>query len=105
MNIPVYVVTGFLGSGKTQFITEMLTDDSFNEGERTLLLCCEEGEDEYTPEALKKGNATLLNLDDPKQIAGKRYAAEMRSRGIQTIVQYEVAFSGKSVEISRTETG
>ena len=72
MNIPVYVVTGFLGSGKTQFITEMLTDDSFNEGERTLLLCCEEGEDEYSPEALKKGNATLLNLDDPKQIAGKR---------------------------------
>ena len=72
MNIPVYVVTGFLGSGKTQFITEMLTDDSFNEGERTLLICCEEGEDEYSPEALKKGNATLLNLDDPKQIAGKR---------------------------------
>ena len=72
MNVPVYIVTGFLGAGKTRFITDMLTDEGFSEGEKTLLLCCEEGEEEYDPEALKKGNATLVNLDDPKQIAGKR---------------------------------
>ena len=72
MNVPVYIVTGFLGAGKTKFITDMLTDEGFSEGEKTLLLCCEEGEEEYDPEALKAGNATLVNLDDPKQIAGKR---------------------------------
>ena len=72
MNVPVYIVTGFLGAGKTRFITDMLTDEGFSEGEKTLLLCCEEGEEEYDPEALKKGNAVLVNLDDPKQIAGKR---------------------------------
>ncbi len=72
MNIPVYIVTGFLGAGKTRFITDMLTDEGFSEGERTLLLCCEEGEEEYDPETLKKSNATLVTLDDPKQIAGKR---------------------------------
>ena len=72
MNVPVYIVTGFLGAGKTRFITDMLTDEGFSEGEKTLLLCCEEGEEEYDPEALKAGNATLVNLDDPKQIAGKR---------------------------------
>ena len=66
MNVPVYIVTGFLGAGKTRFITDMLTDEGFSEGEKTLLLCCEEGEEEYDPEELKKGNATLLNLDDPK---------------------------------------
>ena len=42
-NAPVYIITGFLESGKTKFITEMLEDDGFSEGERTLLLCCEEG--------------------------------------------------------------
>ncbi len=72
MNVPVYIVTGFFGAGKTRFITDMLTDEGFSEGEKTLLLCCEEGEEEYDPEALKAGNATLVNLDDPKQIAGKR---------------------------------
>ena len=72
MNVPVYIVTGFLGSGKTKFITDMLTDEGFSEGERTLLLCCEEGEEEYDPEVLKKCNTTLVSLDEVKQIAGKR---------------------------------
>ena len=72
MNIPVYIVTGFLGAGKTKFVTEMLTDEGFSEGERTLLLCCEEGEEEYDPEVLKKCNTTLVSLDEVRQIAGKR---------------------------------
>ena len=45
--IPVYVFTGFLDSGKTKFIQETLEDVRFNAGERTLLLVFEEGEEEY----------------------------------------------------------
>ena len=45
--IPVYVFTGFLDSGKTKFIQETLEDIRFNAGERTLLLVFEEGEEEY----------------------------------------------------------
>ncbi|MBO5129605.1 MAG: hypothetical protein J6B95_04585 [Oscillospiraceae bacterium] len=45
--IPVYVFTGFLDSGKTKFIQETLEDSRFNDGERTLLLVFEEGEEEY----------------------------------------------------------
>ena len=45
--IPVYVFTGFLDSGKTKFIQETLEDTRFNAGERTLLLVFEEGEEEY----------------------------------------------------------
>ncbi len=47
VQIPVYVFTGFLDSGKTKFIQETLEDPRFNAGERTLLLVCEEGEEEY----------------------------------------------------------
>ena len=47
MPIPVYAFTGFLESGKTKFIQETLEDPRFNAGERTLLLVCEEGEEEY----------------------------------------------------------
>ena len=49
MEIPVYLFTGFLGAGKTTFIQEALGAKEFNEGERTLLLLCEEGEEEYDP--------------------------------------------------------
>lgn len=37
-DIPMYVFTGFLESGKTKFIQETLEDERFNTGERTLLL-------------------------------------------------------------------
>ena len=44
--IPVYSFTGFLDSGKTKFIQETLEDERFNDGERTLVLLFEEGEEE-----------------------------------------------------------
>ena len=36
--IPVYVFTGFLESGKTKFIQDILADPNFTENERTELL-------------------------------------------------------------------
>ena len=45
--IPVYVFTGFLESGKTKFIQEILADPNFTENEVTALLLCEEGIEEY----------------------------------------------------------
>lgn len=47
LEIPVYLFLGFLESGKTKFIQETLEDKRFNNGERTLMLVCEEGIEEY----------------------------------------------------------
>ena len=38
--VPVYLFTGFLESGKTTFIQETLEDTRFNNGDMTLLLLC-----------------------------------------------------------------
>ena len=70
MNAPVYIVTGFLESGKTRFMTEMLADDGFSEGERTLLIVCEEGEEEYDPELLKKTNTVMVTLEEMEDMCG-----------------------------------
>ena len=48
-DIPVYLFLGFLEGGKTKFIQETLEDERFNNGERTLLLICEEGIEEFDP--------------------------------------------------------
>ena len=45
--IPVYLFVGFLESGKTKFIQETFEDPNFDSGDKTLLLVCEEGEEEY----------------------------------------------------------
>ena len=67
-DVPVYIITGFLDSGKTKFINEMLSDPGFTEGERTLILRCEEGEEEYDAELLKKANAVVRDLEDPEDM-------------------------------------
>lgn len=54
-DIPVYLFTGFLEAGKTRFIKEeVLTDPTFDDGEETLLLICEEGEEEFDDKELAK---------------------------------------------------
>ncbi len=47
--VPVYLFLGFLDAGKTKFIQETFEDERFDSDEKTLLLVCEEGEEEYTP--------------------------------------------------------
>ena len=42
MEIPVYLFTGFLESGKTKMITETMADKRFQNKERTLILVCED---------------------------------------------------------------
>ena len=63
VQIPVYVFTGFLDSGKTKFIQETLEDPRFNSGERTLLLVFEEGEEEYDFSTYPHPNVYLEILD------------------------------------------
>lgn len=64
MAIPVYVFTGFLDAGKTRFIQETLEDERFNAGEKTLLLVCEEGEEEYEPSTFAASNIYIETVED-----------------------------------------
>ena len=80
--IPVYVFTGFLDSGKTKFIQETLEDPRFNAGERTLLLVFEEGEEEYDFSTYPHQNVYLEVLDQQSvtakelQALAKKYKAQ-----------------------------
>ena len=80
--IPVYVFTGFLDSGKTKFIQETLEDPRFNAGERTLLLVFEEGEEEYDSSAYPHQNVFQEVLDQQTvttkelQALAKKYKAQ-----------------------------
>lgn len=97
MPIPVYTFTGFLDSGKTKFIQETLEDERFNSGERTLLLICEEGEEEYDPstyphkavypEVIDQETVTTEELDAlQKKHHAQRVILELN--GMQMIVPF-----------------
>ena len=66
--IPVYLFVGFLESGKTKFIQETFEDPNFDSGDKTLLLICEEGEEEYNPKKFAFPGVTVKVLEDKAEL-------------------------------------
>ena len=61
---PVYIINGFLGSGKTEFINFTLDQPYFQSSGKTLLLLCEEGEEEYDPYVLKRSKTIVETIEE-----------------------------------------
>ena len=61
--IPVYLFTGFMDSGKTTLICQTLLEENFGQGAKTLLIVCEDGDEEYDEEKLKKAGVRLLFIE------------------------------------------
>ena len=88
-DVPVYLFTGFLESGKTKFIQETLEDRRFCNGERTLLLVCEEGEEEYAPDQFADKNVFIRMINSQEELnaeALKRFLDETKSARV--VVEY-----------------
>lgn len=85
-DIPVYLFTGFLESGKTQFIQGTLEDKRFNGGEKTLLLICEEGEEEYEMSSYPFKNIYLRTINDPSELTSQNFSALLAETGAERVV-------------------
>lgn len=68
MAVPVYLFTGFLESGKTTLISNTLLDEGFNDGEKTLLIRCEDGIEEYEERMLKQTRTTLVTVENEQDL-------------------------------------
>lgn len=75
MEIPVYLFCGFLSAGKTKFIQETLEDERFHKGEQTLLLVCEEGEEEYDPTTFAAPGVRVELLTEEAELTTERLTA------------------------------
>lgn len=69
MQIPVYLFTGFLEAGKTKFIQETMEDARFNNGEKTLILLCEEGLEEYAPEKFSADRVYIETVENEEDLS------------------------------------
>ncbi len=74
MEVPVYVFTGFLESGKTKMVHETMADKRFQNNERTLILVCEEGEEEYDVSAYS-GSVFVETIEDPSELTTEKLEA------------------------------
>ena len=87
--VPVYLFTGFLESGKTKFAQETLQDKTFNNGDRMLLLVCEEGVEEYDPAAFAAPNIFMEVVENESELTTERMAELLKKHRCQyVIVEY-----------------
>lgn len=62
--MPLFLINGFLEAGKTSFIRFTMQQDYFRSEGKTLLIVCEEGEEEYEEELLKETKTAVVYAED-----------------------------------------
>ena len=99
--IPVYIFAGFLEAGKTKAIQETMSDKRFHDGDRTVLLLCEEGVEEFDTSAFNGGNVHIETVENEKELTlsyftelDKKYNPE------RIIVEYNGMWQFSSLENS-----
>lgn len=87
--IPVYLFTGFLEAGKTRLIQETMEDERFNAGESTLILLCEEGEEELDVSSYPYQNVVIKTIDSEKELTPQNLEKMANeAKAVRVMVEY-----------------
>ncbi len=97
---PVYMINGFLDSGKTEFIVYTLSQQYFHIRGKTLLILCEEGEIQYDPELLKKSKTEVTVIDEEEQFtADTLMELDKKFKPERIIIEFNGMWNPKNVKL------
>lgn len=97
---PVYVINGFLESGKTEFIKFTIEQPYFQTRGTTLLLVCEEGEEEYDAKILKRTNTVLERIEDEADFNPKHLMElEKKYNPERIVIEYNGMWNYKDMKL------
>lgn len=77
-DIPTYLFTGFLESGKTTCVKEILEEGNFEDGLKTLYIITEEGEKELDENLLTYNKMIPVVIDDEDDLTEEKCVALMK---------------------------
>ena len=96
----VFVINGFLDSGKTQFINYTLAQPYFRTQGTTLLIVCEEGEEEYDQRILKATNTVMVVAEDESEVsADKLMELDKKYKPSRIIIEYNGMWNYKNFKL------
>lgn len=96
----VYIINGFLESGKSEFITYTLGQPYFQVKGKTLILLCEEGEVEYDPTLLKKSNTVVELIEEEEDFnPSKLLELEKKHKPDRIIIEYNGMWNFKDMKL------
>ncbi len=97
---PVYVINGFLESGKTEFISFTLSQSYFQIKGKTLLLLCEEGENEYDAELLKRSRTEVELIEEEGEFTPEHLTElEKKHKPERIIIEYNGMWNYKNAKL------
>ena len=86
---PVYVINGFLDSGKTSFFSYTIAQPYFQTSGTTLLIVCEEGEVEYSERLLRQTNTVIEVFENEEDLTpSAMMALEAKYRPERILIEY-----------------
>ena len=96
--IPVYMINGFLESGKTEFIKYTIAQPYFQTKGTTLLILCEEGEVEYEAKLLKKSRTVVEVIEDEEDFTIENLEAlAAKHKPTRIIIEYNGMWNCKDL--------
>ncbi len=97
---PVYIINGFLESGKTEFISYTLGQPYFQVKGKTLLILCEEGEVEYDDILLKASRTELELIEDEEDFTPSHLIElEKKHKPERIIIEYNGMWNFKNMKL------
>lgn len=94
---PVFVINGFLESGKTEFIQYTLAQPYFQVRGKTLLIVCEEGEVEYDKELLRRSKTVMEVIEEEEDFNPSRLLElEKKHKPERIIVEFNGMWNYKN---------
>ncbi len=97
---PVYVINGFLESGKTEFITFTLEQPYFQIKGKTLILLCEEGEVEYDEALLRKSRSVVEIIDNEEAFTpANLIELEKKHKPERIVIEYNGMWNYKNMKL------
>lgn len=97
---PVYIINGFLESGKTEFISYTISQPYFQIRGKTLLIVCEEGEIEYDTKLLAKSRTIMEVIDEEEDFTPERLLElEKQHKPERIVIEYNGMWNCKDMKL------
>ncbi len=98
--IPVFMINGFLESGKSEFISYTIGQPYFATRGRTLLIVCEEGEVEYDAKLLKKSRTDMVLIEEKEDFSvANLMELEKKYKPERIIIEYNGMWNYKELQL------
>lgn len=97
---PVYIINGFLDAGKTDFFRYTIAQPYFRTKGKTLLIVCEEGENDYEEKLLKNTNTVVEYIEEEEDFNPDALVAlEAKHNPERILVEYNGMWNFKNLRL------